>query len=66
MTKFGTNMRIDLRMVPTKKIGPTYGPEGWAHWSHPSKQVLSGRAAIAGGQRALQAVTASRKQREVF
>ena len=33
----GTNMRI--------KIGPTYGPERWAHWSHPSKQVLTGRAA---------------------
>ena len=28
-----------------QKIGPTYGPEGWAHWSHPSKQVHSGRAA---------------------
>ena len=45
MTKFGTYMRIDLGMVPTKKNGPTYGPEGWAHWGHSSKRVLSWRAA---------------------
>ena len=45
MTKFGTYMRIDLGMVPTKKKGPTYGPEGWAHWGHSSKRVLSWRAA---------------------
>ncbi len=44
MTKFGTYMRIDLGMVPTKKKGPTYGPEGWAHWGHSSKRVLSWRA----------------------
>ena len=45
MTKFGTYMRIDLGMVPTKKNGPTYGPEGWTHWGHSSKRVLSWRAA---------------------
>ena len=45
MTKFGTYMRIDMGMVPTKKNGPTYGPEGWAHWSHSSKRVLSWRTA---------------------
>ena len=28
-----------------KKNGPTYGPEGWAHWGHSSKRVLSWRAA---------------------
>ena len=38
-------MRIDLGMVPTKKNGPTCGPEGWAHWGHSSKRVLSWRAA---------------------
>ena len=27
-----------------KKIGPTYGSEGWAHWGHSSKRVLSWRA----------------------
>ncbi len=37
-----------------KKIGPTYGPEGWAHWGHSSKRVLSWRAA------AFRAVAASR------
>ena len=55
MTKFGTYMRIDLGMVPTKKNGPTCGPEGWAHWDHSSERVLA-----AGGQRAIRAVTASR------
>ena len=45
MTKFGTYMRIDLGMVPTKKNGPTYGPEGWTHWGHSSKRVLSWLAA---------------------
>ena len=37
--------RFLLGMVPTKKNGPTYGPEGWAHWGHSSKPVLSWRAA---------------------
>ena len=55
MTKFGTYMRIDLGMVPTKKNGPTCGPEGWAHWGHSSKRVLSWRAASnpSRGQRSL-------------
>ena len=43
ITKFGTYMQIDLGMVPTKKNGPTYGPEGWTHWGHSSKRVLSWR-----------------------
>ena len=53
MTKFGTYMRIDLGMVPTKKNGPTYGPEGWAHWAI----LRSGY--LARGQRAIRAVAAS-------
>ena len=28
-----------------QKNGPTCGPEGWAHWDHSSKRVLSWRAA---------------------
>ena len=28
-----------------QKKGPTHGPEGWAHWGHSSKQVLSWQAA---------------------
>ena len=28
-----------------QKNGPTCGPEGWAHWGHSSKRVLSWRAA---------------------
>ena len=47
MTKFGTYIlyadRSGNGSYLKKKV--PYGPEGWAHWGHSSKRVLSWRAA---------------------